>query len=72
VPCNLYKYEKSKPTHWVGSTGTEYSIDEYTNHGYGGIYKGFLDLPLNEYPYFLKFKVERKFKFCELCNGQCK
>lgn len=42
----FYKSEK---------TGKEYPYDEYSNHGQGGIYRGFLDLPIDEYPYLVIF-----------------
>lgn len=44
-------------------TGNEFNFAEYSNHGFGGIHSGFVDLgngrewrsfkdlPLNEYPY---------------------
>lgn len=32
-------------------TGKEYSWEEYSNHGYGGLKHGKKDLPKDEYPY---------------------
>ena len=32
-------------------TGNEYDYNEYSNHGQGGNYKGYRDLPKDEYPY---------------------
>ena len=39
----------------------EYDYYEYKNHGKGGIYKNFLDLPENDYPYTLiyDYKIEK-------------
>jgi len=42
---------RRKPTHYVGVTGKLYPMDEYVNHGWGGIKRGFKDLPSDEYPY---------------------
>lgn len=68
MKCGLYKHQREISTHWVGCTGEEYSVVEYTNHGWGGIKKGFKDLPKNEYPYTIKYKIELVFKCCELCS----
>ena len=68
MECGLYKYKKETATHWVGCTGIEYPKEEYINHGEGGIKRGFKDLPKDEYPYTVKYKVELKFKCCELCS----
>lgn len=32
-------------------TGNEFLMSEYINHGFGGIYRKFKDLPTKEYPY---------------------
>ena len=72
MECKLYKYKKVTPTHWVGVTGNEYPKDEYLNHGWGGIYRGFKDLPKDEYPYTIKYKVELVYKCCELCSCEGK
>lgn len=37
-------------------TGKKYDYYTYTNHGKGGIYKRYLDLPLDEYPYSIEYK----------------
>jgi hypothetical protein len=57
MECNLYKHKKETATHWVGCTGNEYSKEEYINHGKGGVYRGFKDLPKDEYPYTIKYKL---------------
>lgn len=45
---------KGKPKFYKSLvTGKEYSYEEYINHGKGGIYRGFLDLPSDEYPYIV-------------------
>lgn len=44
------KYYKSE------ITGSEYSFNDYINHGHGGFKSGFKDLPLNEYPYSIIIK----------------
>ena len=47
----------SKSILWKSlKTGNEFSRDEYLNHGYGGIRKGLIDLPTDEYPYGLIYK----------------
>lgn len=51
------EHSVSKPEFYVSTvTGKEYDFTMYTNHGKGGIYRGFLDLPSNEYPYTIKYK----------------
>lgn len=35
-------------------TGNRYSKNEYLNHGKGGVYRGFKDLPKDEYPYMIE------------------
>lgn len=43
-----------KFTHYKSSiTENLFSRDEFINHGYGGVNKGFKDLPQNEYLYKL-------------------
>lgn len=32
-------------------TGEEFSAERYVNHGYGGTYRGMIDLPKDGYPY---------------------
>jgi hypothetical protein len=75
--CNLKKYKKEIPTHYVGISGKEYPIEDYNNHGWGGIKTinilnvGLVskkDLPHDEYPYSIKHKTEYMFKCCEVCN----
>lgn len=44
-------------------TGNEYDYNLYINHGKGGIYKGKLDLPLDEYPYYIKYNKELLYKW---------
>jgi hypothetical protein len=68
MECSLYKYNKETATHYIGCTGNEYPKDEYCNHGKGGIYRGFKDLPEDEYPYTIKYKVELLFECCKLCS----
>ena len=47
-----------KPINWVSLiTGNKYSYFDYTNHGKGDIYRGFIDLPKNEYSYTLEYEV---------------
>lgn len=48
--------DKTKPKCWKSlKTGKEYSYKDYCNHGKGGEYKGWLDLPKDEYPYTIIF-----------------
>lgn len=68
MACGLYKYKTEIATHYVGRTGKEYPKDEYCNHGKGGTYQGFKDLPKDEYPYTIKYLTKPKFKCCELCR----
>jgi hypothetical protein len=37
-------------------TKKEYPFDVYNNHGFGGIKKGFHDVPANEYPFEIVYK----------------
>ena len=46
---------------YVGNTGNKYPIATYINHGKGGIYKGFKDLPKDEYPYTIEYVYEYNF-----------
>lgn len=72
MPCKLYNEVIETPTHYVGCTGNEYPKNEYTNHGYGGEKYGFKDLPIDEYPYTIKYHVERKYNWCNHCNCEGK
>jgi hypothetical protein len=72
MACGLYKYKTEIATHYVGCTGNEYPKEEYTNHGHGGVYRGFKDLPKDEYPYTIKYLVKPRFKCCELCKCEGK
>lgn len=60
---------KTKPRAWVSRDGVEYPYGNYSNHGYGGIkvhqyrdkdgtmvYKEYLDLPADGYPYTLVYE----------------
>jgi len=48
-----------KPVFYVSDvTGNKYPYDEYHNHGWGGIKRGFKDLPHDEYPYSTESKYE--------------
>ena len=38
-------------THWVAIDGRIFPYREYSNHGYGGKYRGRMDLPKDGYPY---------------------
>lgn len=41
-----------KPAYYKSTiTGKEYDYEIYCNHGHGGMYRGFMDLPKDEYPY---------------------
>jgi hypothetical protein len=72
MACGLAKYKKETCTHYVGRTGNEYPIDEYLNWGRGEKEKDKKDLPLDEYPYSFKYKVEFVYKCCELCSCSVK
>ncbi len=66
--CQLYREVKITKTHYVGKSGTEYSVKDYTNHGWGGYKHGFQDLPYDDYPYSIKYHSEYSFKICQECN----
>lgn len=42
--------------YYVGKTGNKYPVKEYINHGFGGIYRNFKDLPKDEYPYTIEYE----------------
>lgn len=45
-----------KPKYWVSLvTGERFLFSLYCNHGKGGKYIGFEDLPLDKYPYTLTY-----------------
>lgn len=49
---------KGKPKFYKSLiTQKEYSYDEYCNHGQGGVYRGFIDLPIEEYPYTVIYET---------------
>lgn len=50
----------NKATHYIGKSGKLYSREEYINHGLGVnvIYKGYKDLPKDDYPYTFKLEFE--------------
>lgn len=66
--CNLSNDKIEIATHWVGKTGNEYPINEYMNWGGGKIEKGKKDLPMDEYPYKIKYKTDYRWLFCRLCK----
>lgn len=68
MACSLSKYTVETETHYVGNDGTLYPLNEYTNHGKGGVYKGLKDLPHDNYPYTFKLINKFKFKCCEICK----
>ncbi len=43
-------------------TGKEYPYDEYTNHGWGGVKRGFKDLPAAEYPYTIIYESPENYR----------
>lgn len=66
--CNLKNHKTETPTHYVGITGKEYPFLEFANHGWSGIKNEKKDLPVDEYPFTIKYKTELMFNFCENCN----
>lgn len=47
--------KKDKPTYWVSLVdGSKYDYIKYANHGKGGTYRGYIDLPKELYPYTLE------------------
>ena len=66
--CNFKKYKKETKTHYIGKTGNEYLVEKYMNWGRGVEEKGKEDLPLDEYPYTFKHKIEYVWKICRECK----
>jgi len=64
MKCPFNKAVKPISTHYVGITGNEYPIEEYTN---GSRLNGKKELPLNEYPYTYKYKYELIWECCKHC-----
>ncbi len=48
--------ETQRCTYWVSNKGERFDYKTYTNHGLGGVYRGFHDLPKDGYPYTFEFK----------------
>lgn len=57
------KYKETAIFYVSKVTGKKYSVEDYTNHGKGGFYKGFNDLPADEYPYSIEYKKEKLYKW---------
>jgi hypothetical protein len=72
MTCGLFKFKNEIATHYVGKSGNEYPINEYANLGSGKTEKGIKDLPLDEYPYTIKYETELKYKCCQLCSCEGK
>jgi hypothetical protein len=68
MTCELYKYKREIATHYVGKGGNEYLIRDYNNWGRGKTEMGKIDLPLDEYPYTIKYKTELVWLCCKLCS----
>lgn len=69
MDCILFRYKTETPLYWVSlKTKNKYPYEKYTNHGHGGEYKGYLDLPKSEYPYTVEYKIKQRFRCCEICN----
>jgi hypothetical protein len=68
MTCGLSKHIKETETHWVGNDGSLYPINDYINHGYGGEFRGFKDLPKDNYPYTIKYTTEFYYLCCKLCK----
>ncbi len=59
---------KNRIKYWIGKSVTKYpyfhptynlhenNIQRYSNHGYGNIYRGAMDLPKNDYPYAIEYE----------------
>lgn len=53
---------RPKPKNWKSLlTGNEFLYLEYSNHGHGGEYKGYKDLPKGEYPYTIVYEEDNGF-----------
>ena len=72
MACELYKYRKEIATHYVGKTGNEYPKDDYMNWGRGKTERNKKDLPMDEYPYTIKYKTELVWQCCKLCSCEGK
>lgn len=66
--CTFAKYKVETCTHYIGVSGTLYDKEEYANHGFGGIYKGFKDLPKDDYPYTKKYDYDYEWEMCKVCD----
>jgi len=74
--CSLYNFKKGPLNeyhkYWVSLlNGNKYLCSEYTNHGKGGTFRGFKDLPLNEYPFTTEIGLKREhpiFQCCCICD----
>ena len=62
TPIKESEHLRDEPLNWVSlKTGLKYSFEEYSNHGHGGIHRGKIDLPKDEYPYTIEYKpLKRK------------
>jgi hypothetical protein len=50
-----------KPLYFVSiKTGNKFDFYTYSNHGLGGVYRGKIDLPKNEYPYIVEYDENTK------------
>lgn len=66
----LYNHEIVKTkTHYVSVDGREFDISTHSSHGYGGVYRGMLDLPADGYPYSFRYKTS--FKWLSCSRGEC-
>lgn len=73
--CGFDKDITEIATHYTGKTGKEYPIDEYQNWGTGETYLNKKDLPLDEYPYSIKYHYDFVWAFCRkgaLCEKKKK
>lgn len=66
--CVLYSKKTEKAVAYVGRTGNEYPFNEYIN-GSTGQCKLLKPLPLDEYPYTVRFEAIPYYKCCLLCEG---
>ena len=65
MPCPLCKHTKETKVYYVGKSGTLYPYDKYMNWGTGKKRNNLEDLPLDDYPYKIKYEVRKLFKSCE-------
>lgn len=66
--CELSKNITETKTHYIGKSGELYDVNHFGTWGDGKRHNGKDDLPLNDYPYKIKYKEEYSFLCCRNCG----